>query len=394
VLVVEDSPSDSFLIRNQLARATPGFNCEFATTLTEALALATRSPPDVVLLDLSLPDSHGIQTLRRFREGCPAPAVMVLTGHSELRLAIQALRAGARDYLPKSELADLEPTLRRVLSEAISDRHDQESGERRLTRLKQESVGRLAAGVAHEINTPLQFVSDNLVFLRRSVQLLSPVLEQLGRCPAPGAPPARGVPTISAKLQHVIEQMQPAIEQALDGVNHIGQLIAALKPRQGAGEERTLVELRHVLEPSLAMWQEMGLSAAGITTHYAEDLPLIAAFVQDLTTAFSNIIINAGEAVAKRDRPVGGSLHVSVTRRGERVEARFTDNGVGIMRQHLGQIFEPFFTTKSTGYGAGQGLAVAYHIIVQEHGGELTVDSTPAVGSTFIVSLPISTGSP
>ncbi len=389
MLVVEDSPSDTYLIRHQLARATPAFRCQFTTTLSEALAIAASSFPDIVLLDLSLPDSHGIQTLQRFREECPLPAVMVLTGHSELRLAIQSLRAGARDYLPKSELAELEAALRRVLLETGRERREQESEQKRLTKLKLESLGRLAAGVAHEINTPLQFVSDNLVFLRRALQLLSPVLAQVRRSPEPSGSSANGAPMVSLKLDYVIEQMLPAIEQALGGVNQVGQLIAALTPRhQRAGERRIPVQLREVIEASLAACREMGLPER-TTTHYADGLPPVAAFMQDLTTAFSNIIANAGEAIAKRPNAEGGSLHVSVNRRGEYVEVRFTDNGPGIPRQHLGQIFDPFFTTKSVGQGTGQGLAVAYHIIVQEHGGELTVDSAPGVGCTFMVSLPI-----
>jgi signal transduction histidine kinase len=384
VLVVEDSPSDMFLIGRALAGTVLSLRCRFSTTLADAVQLATREAPDVVLLDLSLPDCHGIRTLKRIRAACPASPVVVVTGHSELRLAVQALRAGASDYLLKTELATLEPTLRRVLAEAHDERQRQRREASRVTTLNLKSIGRVAAGLAHELNTPLQFVNDNLSFMRRALQLLAPALDALrhGQTPEPAS-------LDWAKLTHVVEQMPPAIEQALEGVQRMARLTAALHSQHELStESRSTVAISDVLESSLA-GDGLPLPAAiRVTTLYDDGLPAISVHVDALARAFSNIIQNAREAIARSDAPEG-SLEISVTRRGDQLEVRFVDDGPGISSEHLGSIFDPFFTTKPVGSGSGQGLAFAHHVIVQQHGGELTAHSTPGRGATLVAVLPL-----
>jgi signal transduction histidine kinase len=384
VLVVEDSPSDMFLIGRALAGTVLSLRCRFSTTLADAVQLATREVPDVVLLDLSLPDCHGIRTLKRIRAACPGSPVVVVTGHSELRLAVQALRAGASDYLLKTDLATLEPTLRRVLAEARDERQRQQHEASRVTTLNLRSVGRLAAGMAHELNTPLQFMNDNLSFLRRALQLLTPALDalRLGQAPEPAA-------IDWAKLSHVVEQMPPAIEQALEGVQRMARLTAALHSQhEFCSESRSTVAISRVIESSLADDGQPLPAALRVTTLYDDGLPAISVHVDALTRAFSNIIQNAREAIARSDGPQA-RLEISVTRRGDRLEVRFVDDGPGISSEHLGSVFDPFFTTKPVGSGSGHGLAFAHHVIVQQHGGELTANGTPGGGATFVAVLPL-----
>jgi two-component system NtrC family sensor kinase len=374
-----------FLIGRALAGTVLSLRCWFSTTLADAVQLATREAPDVVLLDLSLPDCHGIRTLKRIRAACPPSPVVVVTGHSELRLAVQALRAGASDYLVKTELATLEPTLRRVLAEARDERQRQQREASRVTTLNLRSVGRMAAGMAHELNTPLQFVNDNLYFLRRALQLLTPALGALrhGQTPEPAS-------IDWAKLSHVIEQMPPAIEQALEGVQRMAQLTAALHSQHELStESRSTVAISLVIEASLASAGQPLPAAIRITTLYEDGLPAISVHVDALARAFFNIIQNALEAIARNDAPQA-SLEIAVTRRGEQLEVRFVDDGPGISSAHVGSVFDPFFTTKPVGSGSGQGLAFAHHVIVQQHGGELTVHSTPGRGATFVAVLPLS----
>jgi two-component system, NtrC family, sensor kinase len=384
VLVVEDSPSDMFLIGRALAGTVLSLRCRFSTTLADAVQLARREAPDVVLLDLSLPDCHGIRTLKRIRAACPASPVVVVTGHSELRLAVQALRAGASDYLVKTELATLEPTLRRVLAEAHDERQRQRREASRVTTLNLKSVGRMAAGMAHELNTPLQFVNDNLAFLRRALQLLAPALDALRH-----GQPQEPASLDWAKLTHVVEQMPPAIEQALEGVQRMARLTAALHSQHELStESRSMVAISGVIESSLAGDGQPLPAAIRVTTLYDDGLPAISVHVDALARAFSNIIQNAWEAIARSDAPQG-SLEISVTRRGDQLEVRFVDDGPGISSEHLGSIFDPFFTTKPVGGGSGQGLAFAHHVIVQQHGGELTAHSTPGRGATLVAVLPL-----
>lgn len=385
VLVVEDSPSDMFLIGHALSGTVLSLRCRFSTTLAEAVRLVRREAPDVVLLDLSLPDCHGIRTLKRIRAACPSSPVVVVTGHSELRLAIQALRAGASDYLLKTELGTLEPTLRRVLAETRELRKRQGREASRITALNFESVGRVAAGMAHEINTPLQFVNDNLTFLGRALQLLRPVLDALrhGEFPDPSS-------LDWAKLSPIVEQMPPAIEEASEGVRRVADLIAALRSQHElSGESRSTVAISEVIESSLADEWHPSLAGMCVTTRYDDGLPAIPVQVRALTTAFSNIIQNAREAIERSERQEG-SLQISATRRGEQLEVRFVDDGPGIPSEHLGLVFDPFFTTKPVGGGSGQGLALAHHVIVRQHGGQLTAHSTPGHGAAIVAVLPLS----
>jgi signal transduction histidine kinase len=384
VLVVEDSPSDMFLIGRALSGTVLSLRCRFATTLAEAVRLAKREMPDVVLLDLSLPDCDGIRTLRRIRAACPSSPVVVVTGHSELRLAIQALRAGASDYLLKTELGTLEPTLRRVVAEARDARQRQRHEANRITALNLESVGRVAAGIAHEVNTPLQFVNDNVVFLRRALQLLRPALDAVCRGES-----IEGRADWT-KLSPVVEQMAPAIEEALEGVRRVARSIAELQSlHEVSGESRSTLAISQIIEASLADAWHPSAAGSRVTTRYEEGLPPITVQARALTSAFSSIIQNAREAIARSERQEG-SLEISVVRRGDQLEVCFVDDGVGIPSDHLGRVFDPFFTTKPVGAGSGQGLALAHHVIVRRHGGQLTAHSTPGGGATFAALLPLS----
>jgi signal transduction histidine kinase len=311
--------------------------------------------------------------------------VVVVTGHSELRLAIQALRAGASDYLLKTELGTLEPTLRRVVAEARDAHQRQRLEASRITALNLESVGRVAAGIAHEINTPLQFVNDNVVFLRRALQLLTPALDAVrrGESIEPGC-------ADWAKLSAVVEQMPPAIEEALEGVRRVARSIAELQSlHEVSGESSSTLALSEIIESSLADAWHPSAAGSRVTTRYEEGLPPITVQARALTSAFSSIIRNAREAIARSERQEG-SLEISVARRGDQLEVCFVDDGSGIPSEHLGRVFDPFFTTKPVGAGSGQGLALAHQVIVRQHGGQLTAHSTPGGGATFVALLPLS----
>lgn len=384
VLVVEDSPSDTFLIGRALAGTVLSLRCRFSATLAQAVQLATQEAPDVVLLDLSLPDCHGIRTLKRIRAVCPASPVVVVTGHSELRLAIQALRAGASDYLVKTELGMLEPTLRRVLADARDERERQRREASRVTTLNMESVGRVAAGMAHELNTPLQFVNDNLIFLRRALEIVTPALDTLLDGPATGQ-----ASIDRAKFSHVAEEMPLAIEQALEGVQRMARLTAALQSQHELDtDSRSTIAIFSIIESSLVSDGQSSPAVIRVTTRYEDGLPAILVHVDALVRAFSNIVQNAREAIARSDAP-DGSLEISVARRGDQLEVRFVDDGPGISSEHLDRVFDPFFTTKPFGSGSGQGLAFAHHVIVQQHGGELTAHGAPGRGATFLATLPL-----
>jgi two-component system sensor histidine kinase HupT/HoxJ len=186
--------------------------------------------------------------------------------------------------------------------------------------------------------------------------------------------------------------MPAAIEEALEGVQRVARLIAALQSQhEFSGEPRSTVAISELIEASVVDQWHPSPAGMRVTTRYADGLPAISVQVRALTSAFSNIIQNAREAIARSERQEG-RLEISVTCHGDQLELCFVDDGVGIPSEHLGRVFDPFFTTKPAGGGSGHGLALAHHVIVRQHGGQLTAHHTPGGGATFVALLPLSLG--
>jgi len=395
VLVVEDSLPDAQLVELELRRAAPEFNCRYVTTVHEARACAESDRFDIILLDLQLPDSRGLDTLKHIREAFGDTPVVVLTGQVDMKLALASLRSGARDYLAKHDIAQLEPTLRRLLADAAAEREKRERELDLLHTLKLESVERLAGGLAHEINSPIQFVGDNLVFLRKAFQLVLPAVTQAlgdGTADSDGdASRVRNKNAERAKLKYAIEQVPAAIEQALAGVSRVARLVATMKDHIGpAHGQYTRVDVRGLLEASLWRCRDHWQPVAEISTDYSAEVPEILAYPEELGQAFANLIINAAEAIRRHPERDPGNINIRTSKLGDSVEVRIRDDGPGVSEQVLDKIFDPFFTTKDLGQGTGQGLSVVHAIVVNKHGGSIRVESEPGQGATFIVSLPLS----
>jgi signal transduction histidine kinase len=402
LLVVEDSIPDAQLVELELRRSAPEFTCRFVSTVQEAKLCAKTDRFDAILLDLQLPDSRGLDTLVHIRQEFGRTPVVVLTGQVDMQLALASLRSGARDFLTKQELAQLEPTLRRVLAEADAEREKREHELALLRTLELESVERLASGLAHEINSPIQFVADNLVFLRKAFQLMLPAVASTAGSDTPASTPridgggdgdasrVRGR-TEHAKLKYAMEQVPAAIEQALAGVSRVARLISTMRDHLGPPDGQcTRVDIRGLLESSLWRCRDHWQPIAEVNTDYAPDVPDLLAYPEQLGQAFVNVLINAAEAIRRRPQRDRGSISICTRKVDESVEIRIGDDGPGIAVDDIGKVFDPFFTTKAVGQGTGQGLAVTHGVVVNKHGGTIRVTSEPGQGATFIVSLPLS----
>lgn len=397
LLVVEDDVPDALLVELELRRAAPDLTCRFVSTVQEAKSCAKSDRFDAILLDLQLPDSRGLETLLHIRREFAGTPVVVLTGQVDMELALASLRSGARDFLTKQDLAQLEPTLRRVLAEAAAEREKQERELDLLRTLELESVERLTGGLAHEINSPIQFVGDNLVFLRKAFQLMLRAVTRGGGRDRSGDGAASQVSSESsesterAKLEFAIGQVPAAIEQALAGVSRVALLLSTLRHHVGApGVQCTRVDIRGLLEVSLWRCREHWQPIAEVSTDYAPDVPELLAYAEALGQAFVNVLLNAAEAIARGPQREHGSITIRTLLVDEHVEVIVGDNGPGIAREDIDRVFDPSFTTKAPGQGRGRGLADARAIIVNKHDGAIRVESEPGHGATFIVSLPLS----
>jgi signal transduction histidine kinase len=266
---------------------------------------------------------------------------------------------------------------------------------------KLEAVGQLAAGVAHEINTPTQFVLLNTTFLKRAC---SSMLTALSACEKVVAAARAGTPSDEAlgeaelalkkaRLRVLRDEVPDAIEQSLDGLRRIAGIVAAMKdfshPSMG---EFGPVDLAQRVGTTLTIARGEWKDVADAVADIEPGLPEVYALRDELAQVLLNLVVNAAHAVAsatKNGTDRKGQIVVSAGRDGDIAEIRVRDDGAGIPEAIRGRVFDPFFTTKPVGKGTGQGLARAHAVVVEKHRGDHSFDSEVGRGTTFIVRLPI-----
>lgn len=401
ILVIEDSQIDALLIQKMLRDGPDGtsFSIAIESTLTNGLARASECHPDLVLLDLSLPDSRDLDTLHTLQTYVNDIPVVVLTGTEDEALAEKALVDGAQDYLVKGNINA--QALQRVLRYAIQ-RHrfniERRSLEHQLAQSRKlEAIGQLAAGIAHEINTPTQYVSDNTRFLRDAFQDLVATLDRL-RISAneeqPLLPADLKTVLAEADIDYLLEEIPRAVDQSLDGLARITRIVRAMKqfshPAQG---EKTPTDLNKALETTLIVARNEWKYVAEVATEFDPELPAVACLPGELNQVFLNLIVNAAQAITEivaSDNGAKGRITVGTRALPDGLaEIRITDTGCGVAPENRQKVFDPFFTTKDVDKGTGQGLAIAYGIVVKKHGGTIDFESTPGQGTCFFIRLPI-----
>jgi PAS domain S-box-containing protein len=287
----------------------------------------------------------------------------------------------------------------------VSIRHDITERKRAQSHLAEaqrlESVGQLAAGIAHEINTPTQFVSDNTRFLQSSFPKLQDILARyrqlLETCRVGPVPPdllnALEAATGGTKLDYLLEQIPEAIADSLEGLARVAKIVRAMKDFAHPGQQSmSPADLNHAIESTVTVARNEWKYVAELTLDLDPALPRVSCLLGDFNQAILNIVVNAAHAVkdvAERGTRGRGTIAISTRRDGDQIEVRIRDTGTGIPVEHRDKIFNHFFTTKEVGRGTGQGLAIARRTIVEKHHGTLTFETEVGRGTTFIIRLPI-----
>ncbi|MBS2023489.1 MAG: HAMP domain-containing protein, partial [Deltaproteobacteria bacterium] len=264
---------------------------------------------------------------------------------------------------------------------------------------KLESVGRLAAGIAHEINTPVQFVSDSVHFVQTAMEDLGNILTQQhavvqavieGQGSAEQAQAALDVEA-ELDLEYLRENVPKALARSVDGLGRIAEIVRSMKafahPDQ---KDMGLADLNKAIESTIVIARNEYKYVAD--AHLAlEKLPLVSCHLGEVNQVVLNIVVNAAHAIGDRMRATGarGNIWVATRTEGASVVISIRDDGGGIPKAIRERVFDPFFTTKEVGRGTGQGLAIARSVIVDKHKGELTFESEEGVGTTFFIKLPI-----
>jgi len=265
---------------------------------------------------------------------------------------------------------------------------------------KLESIGRLAAGVAHEINTPIQFVGDSIQFLRDGINDLlglisgiTAILEENASQPSASPILLKGLNELKAKydMDYLAEHMPKAIERSSEGLSRVTEIVRSMKtfsyPDQKAMSQFDIIRS---LQTTLSISKNEYKYFAKIETAF-DEIPMIECLGGEINQVFLNLIINAAHSIEEVNSCSGelGTITVRAKNQGEYIVIEIEDTGAGIPAHIQPNIFDPFFTTKEIGKGTGQGLAISRQVIVETHHGELTFVTEVGKGTTFFVKLPI-----
>ncbi|GAA2672868.1 PAS domain-containing sensor histidine kinase [Actinoplanes palleronii] len=246
-----------------------------------------------------------------------------------------------------------------------------------------EAIGQLAAGIAHEINTPIQFVSDNTRFVEQSFTQLLNAVTRL-RDPIADIDP-------DIDLDFLVAEVPTALNESLEGLARVAQIVRAMKDFSHPGHGRSDVNLNRAVESTSQVARNEWKYHAELTLELGTDVGLVPCYEGELKQVILNLIVNSAHAVEAAAPQRGGGLgHITVgtTRTADEVRITVADDGIGMDLDTQQRIFDPFFTTKEVGKGTGQGLSMAYATIVQKHGGTIQVRSSPGEGAEFTISLP------
>ncbi len=261
---------------------------------------------------------------------------------------------------------------------------------------KLEAVGQLAAGVAHEINTPIQYIQNNLSFLQGAFADIDKLVLEVQRCGGSSQDKASVTPCVAlpemvdhSELEFLREEIPQGIREALDGVDHVAKIVSAMKEFSHPGKnDHVISDLNRIIQNAVLVTRNEWKYTADLETDLAPDLPLLCCDPGGWSQVLLNLIVNSSDAIKERGAQPWGLIRITTRSLDKQIELTVTDNGAGIPQEVLSHIFEPFFTTKMVGKGTGQGLAIVYDIVVNKHHGTIHCDSRVGDGTTMRLCVP------
>jgi len=257
---------------------------------------------------------------------------------------------------------------------------------------KLQSVGQLAAGVAHEINTPIQYIGDNGKFLEDAFRDLIRLSEARHSTANGSSEQILAIRADASTLEFLRQEVPKAASQLLEGVDQVTRIVRAMKEFSHPGPiERSSADINRAIENTIVVSKSEWKYVAEVTTDLDPELPPVPCVVGEFNQVMLNLIVNAAHAISEvvRDSGRKGQIHITTRQTASMLEVRVSDTGGGIPEPIQSKVFDPFFTTKPVGKGTGQGLAIAHAVIVQKHNGRITFESERGRGTTFLIQLPL-----
>jgi len=264
---------------------------------------------------------------------------------------------------------------------------------------KLESLGTLAGGIAHEINTPIQYIAGNLNFLHEALDDLWAVIgmyEELTARTRKNEDTSDTLKGLDGALEDsgwedLVEDLNESITQSLQGVDQVSKIVLAMKDFANPGNNtKEALDLNAIINSATTITNNEWKYCAKLELDLAEGLPVVYGVSSELNQVLLNMIVNGAHAIEDRLGDSGEGLIRISTRESVRggICLEIEDNGCGIPEKNRQSIYDPFFTTKTVGRGSGQGLAITYDIICNKHDGDIDIDSTEGVGTKFTIHLP------
>jgi two-component system NtrC family sensor kinase len=417
ILVVDDNPTNIQVLFDVLSEM--GYRVAIAKSGEAALQRLQSYHPDIILLDVMMPGIDGFETCQRLKADpatCDIP-VIFMTALSETVDKVKGLSLGAVDYITKPiqheealarirvhlQLSHTQKHLERKtveLSQAIE--HLEQTQMHLVQSEKMSSLGQLMAGIAHEINNPINFINGNIAPAQEYIADLMTFLELYREC-HPQAHPKIQAWMEAVDVEYLQEDLPKLIASMKMGGDRIRQLVLSLRNFSRMDEaECKPVDIHEGLESTLLILQHRLKARPNhpniqVVRDYGQ-LPPVECYPSQLNQVVMNLIANAIDALEERDQQRSAAESEAnpstITIRTEEVShqaiaIRISDNGSGIPDDCRAKLFEPFFTTKPIGKGTGLGLSISHQIITEKHGGKLYCHSTPGQGSEFVIEIPM-----
>ena len=386
ILVIDDEEAARFGIRKALEREQ--YLVELATNGQEALQKIREFSPHVVISDINMPQMDGITLLKEMiRLEVPAPVILI-TAHGSESVAAQGLRAGAYDYLSKPFEVD---DLRKAVRNAAEKQRLLESNRRYLADLektlvelknsqteriqaeKMAALGRLVAGVAHEVNSPLGALSSAIDTFGRAYSRITELLGSDG-------PDRSAVAEKAASLKSTMEQTLQVAQSACQRMDSLVKTMRRFANLDHAPLRRA--DIRDCIESTLALLNHELRGEIRIARDFSSAAD-IECYPLELNQVFTCLLMNSIEAIEGE-----GEIRIRTWEADGRLMVRIEDSGRGIAREHIERIFDPGFTTKGVGVGTGLGLPTCQKI-VDKHRGTIEVESQPGAGTVVTLGLPM-----
>ncbi|MCF6249354.1 MAG: response regulator [Desulfobacula sp.] len=416
ILIAEDDYVSRLLVKKAVKKI--GHDVLEAENGRIAWDMFLEHEPDMVISDWMMPEMDGIELCKKIRNSKKKTYsyVMLLTAKDKTTDLVEVFNAGADDYIIKpfkpdelrsrinsgERITKLEREHHDMQEQLIrkNDKLDETLKELKSTQAqvlqseKMAGIGQLAAGVAHEINNPIGFISSNLEALNDYMVDVNTLLDHyqtLEKKINSGGDSIRDI-KIQVKIisefeeqieiDYLREDIPELLNDCKEGTARVGRIVADLKSFAHPGnDKKMLIDINKGLESTLnVVYNELKYKAT-VTKNLGKILR-VEGFPQKLNQVFMNILVNAGQAIEEK-----GEIKIQTGTKGSNVVIRICDNGCGIEKEHLSKIFNPFFTTKEIGKGTGLGMNIAYNII-QEHNGTIEIESEIGKGTTFIITLP------